>query len=359
MGNIDHRWHGKNVLITGVCNFIGQEFLVRLLKLPVASLVGLGHRRSDLFYLGERYSSEKRLRLLHGDVLDRDFLVRNFTGKDIVIHAPSFGRDSLRKFGATTLADSMVSSTGIIAEAASASDVRRLLVALPQEATFPNETIAEALRDSERLVSSGRVPREDSEFAYFSARLGNMIDRPGATFPQFERQVAAGGPLILANRDATAFITTLSQAVERALSWMFLAGDGDVYVNRIPAFRLQDLAEVMIAALAPLHGQSAQEIAIEFNPRLGSEQLHEELMSAEESRNALQFENRFVLGSPDAPRQPKGAAPSAAAGLSGPYNSERSMLLAFETLWQYLVTHGLLPDREFSFAPADALRMLP
>lgn len=359
MKEIGSRLRGKRVLITGVCNSIGQEFLVKLLKLSLGSLIGLGNRRSDLFYLGERYSSEKRLRLYHGDVENREFLVQHLAGVDIVIHAPSFGRDSLYKFGAESFAETLVRGTGTMVEAARANGVEQLLVAFPQETTHPNATIAEALREAEWLVTCGNLVQERPECAYFSVRLGNMIDRPGATFPSLERQVAAGGPVMLTSGETTAFVTTLNQAVDRALSWLFLAKDGEVHVNRMPAFRFLDLAEVMIAALAPLHGQRAREIALECSSRLEGEPQHEELMNPEEAERALEYENRFVLCQLKSARSRGGVFPPVASGLKGAYRSDQAEILAFDALWQYLVKQGLLPDREFSYSPADDMRMFP
>ncbi len=82
----------------------------------------------------------------------------------------------------------------------------------------------------------------------------------------------------------TRFCITLPQAVKFVIDSFEQMQGGELYVPRIPSMRIIDLAQ----AVAP--GAKMHEIGL----RPG-EKLHEEMISAEDSRRALLFGDRYVL----------------------------------------------------------------
>ena len=359
MNHDNRHWRGKNVLITGVCNSIGQTFLETLRKRPVARIVGLGNRRSDLFYLGERFGGEKRLRLFYGDVRDRAFLQERLAGIDIVINAPAFDRKSLNKFGIDGLMEAFRTGSALVVETARALGVSRLLLATAEVAASGDAAIAQSLREAEQSNCAGAQRAADADFAYLSVRLGNILDRPGALFPQFERQIASGGPVVLPGKDTTGFATTLRQAVERSLTWLFLTRDGDVFVNRAPAFRHRDLAAVMIAALAPLHGQDSDEIEILDHPLPDPVLAREELMSAAERAVALEDAQFYLLRASEPQAKAAAAVKQGMPRRTEPLRSDLVTPLNPTSLRDFLIRQKLLPEPGFSFQLAEDLRVFP
>jgi len=82
----------------------------------------------------------------------------------------------------------------------------------------------------------------------------------------------------------TRFWLTLDQGVRFVISAIDRMKGGEVFVPKIPSMRLTDLAET----IAP--GCAIHEIGI----RPG-EKLHEVLLSPEEARNAIEYEDMFVI----------------------------------------------------------------
>ena len=88
---------------------------------------------------------------------------------------------------------------------------------------------------------------------------------------------------------------SIEEAVGLVIDSVALSRGGEVFVTKMPVIRIQDLAEVMISALAPNCGFKPDQIEI---VRIGSkpgEKLYEELMSHEETRRAVELPRYFSI----------------------------------------------------------------
>lgn len=74
-----------------------------------------------------------------------------------------------------------------------------------------------------------------------------------------------------------------------------MAKGGEIFILKMPALRIGDLAETIIEELAPEYGHEPAEIKIKnIGKRLG-EKLYEELMTEEEATDAYEDEGMFVV----------------------------------------------------------------
>ena len=74
-----------------------------------------------------------------------------------------------------------------------------------------------------------------------------------------------------------------------------MAKGGEIFIFKMPALRIGDLAEGMIEDLAPKYGQNRNEIKIEIIGRRAGEKLYEELMTEDEATDAYEDEEMFVV----------------------------------------------------------------
>ena len=93
----------------------------------------------------------------------------------------------------------------------------------------------------------------------------------------------------------TRFIMTLEEAVELVMRSTFLARGGEVFITKMPAVRIEDLACVMIEALAPRFGFAPGDIEIKIIGSKPGEKFYEELMNDEETRRALELPQYFSI----------------------------------------------------------------
>jgi FlaA1/EpsC-like NDP-sugar epimerase len=88
---------------------------------------------------------------------------------------------------------------------------------------------------------------------------------------------------------------SIPKAVELVLKSAEMAKGGEIFIFKMPALRIGDLAEVMIQESAPEYGYAPNEIEIKNIGKRPGEKLYEELMIEEEAENAYENEAMFVV----------------------------------------------------------------
>ncbi len=137
-------------------------------------------------------------------------------------------------------------------------------------------------------------------------RYGNVMGSRGSVIPYFNSLAAAGKPLPLTDLRMTRFWISIDAAVKFVLSSLELMTGGELYVPRIPSMKLIDLAK----AVDP----NAKVIEIGMRP---GEKLHEEMISADDSRRTFIAGDRYIVtpvvaewgySEPEGERMPEGLA---------------------------------------------------
>jgi FlaA1/EpsC-like NDP-sugar epimerase len=88
---------------------------------------------------------------------------------------------------------------------------------------------------------------------------------------------------------------SISKAVELVLKTVEFAKGGEIFILKMPALRIGDLADVMIEELAPKYGHKPNEIEIKIVGRRAGEKLYEELMTEDEAENAYEDEEIILI----------------------------------------------------------------
>lgn len=74
-----------------------------------------------------------------------------------------------------------------------------------------------------------------------------------------------------------------------------IAKGGEIFIFKMPAIHMGDLAETMIRELAPEYGYEPMEIKKKIIGKRAGEKLYEALMTEEEAENAYEDEEMFVV----------------------------------------------------------------
>ncbi len=291
----DNPWYNKRVLITGVCGTVGSELLRQVIARSPAEVLGLDNNESATFFLVEEYRHCPNVHLYLGDVRDRDKLMRIMQDVDIVLHAAALKHVSLCEQAPRDAVQTNILGTQNVIDAAMANQVERVLFTSSDKAVNPTSVMGTTKLMCERLITAANAQRRNSGPIFASTRFGNVLGSRGSVIPLFKQQIARGGPVTLTDKRMTRFIMTLEQAVKLVMDSVFLAHGGEVFVTKMPVVRIADLAEVMIAELAPRHGFDPQQIEIQvIGTKLG-EKLYEELMNEEETRRTIELRDYFVI----------------------------------------------------------------
>jgi FlaA1/EpsC-like NDP-sugar epimerase len=286
----------KRVAVTGACGTVGLELVRQLLEVyEVGELIGLDNNESQLFFLEQRFSSVGNSHFFLADVRDRDKLVRRLKGVDIVFHAAAFKHVMLCERSPFEAVQTNILGVQNVISAANENQVERVIFTSSDKAVNPTSVMGTSKLMGERLMTAANSTYRGNGPIFTSTRFGNVLGSQGSVIPIFREQIGRGGPLTLTDPEMTRFIMSIQEAVSLVIESIYLARGGEVFITKMPAIRIQDLAEVMIDELAPVYGHSPETIQIEITGPRAGEKMYEELMNIEETRRAWELQSYFVV----------------------------------------------------------------
>jgi len=342
----------KKVLVTGGAGTVGREIVRQLCRFHEPAEVRIiDNNETALFFLDEEYRSDPRVNCFIGDVRDRDKLLSEMQGIDIVIHTAALKHVILCEKSPLDAVETNILGVHNVIQAAKENNAERVIFTSSDKAVNPTNVMGTSKLMGERLITAANAKKFNGEGPVFSSiRFGNVLGSRGSVVQVFREQIARGGPVTLTDRCMTRFIMSLDQAVGLVLGSVELARGGEVFITKMPVIRIEDLAIVMIELLAPRYGYRPQDIdIIEIGAKPG-EKLYEELMSEEETRRALELETQFVILPAfrsvyedinyDYPE-------TLSTRTTRPYNSGMETPMPREQLADFLLTHDLVElDKE-------------
>jgi FlaA1/EpsC-like NDP-sugar epimerase len=339
-------WQNKRVLITGICGTVGRELLQQVISYKPAEIIGLDNNESALFFLSEEYISYPEVHLFLGDVRDRDKLVRKTEGVDVILHTAALKHVILCEKSPTNAIQTNILGLQNVIDAAIANSVKRVLFTSSDKAVNPTNVMGTSKLMGERLLTAANAHRRGDGPIFASTRFGNVLGSRGSVIPLFKQQISRGGPLTLTDPRMTRFIMTLEEAVRLVMDSVFLAHGGEVFVTKMAAIRIEDLAKVMIQELAPHHGYQSDQIEIKIIGSKPGEKLYEELLNNEETRRTVELASYFVVlpafKSVYETITYNYPGMSDKDGVERPYNSSVAAAMTRQELRQYLIKHQLL-----------------
>lgn len=338
---------GKRVLVTGACGTVGNQLIRQLLeRFEVGSLTGIDHNEGGLVLLEGRYHNHSHARFLLCDVRDQAALFRETRRIDVVFHAAAYKHVYLCERSPLEAIQTNVLGVQNVVQAAIENGVARLVFTSSDKAVNPPNVMGTSKLMGERLVTAAAIDSDHSGSVFLSTRFGNVLGSRGSVIPIFREQIRQGGPVTLSDPVMTRFIMSLDEAIRLVIESVVLGQPGDVLITKMPAIRIQDLAEVMIHEYASRCGRKPEEIALEVVGPKAGEKFYEELMNEEETRRSFELERYYVVRPAMAPPL-SGVLPY--EGLRGgpmqlPYNSANVEPLSKKQLAAFLHANRLLDD---------------
>jgi FlaA1/EpsC-like NDP-sugar epimerase len=284
----------QTILVTGGVGSVGRHLVKRLLSFEPSSIRVLDNNETGLFNL-EHEVKTPLIRTLVGDVRDRDRLNMAMYGVDTVFHAAALKHVPLCEFNPFDAVKTNVLGTQNIIEAAIANDVRCVMNISTDKAVIPTNVMGATKLLGERLISSAAYYTGKRKTIFSSVRFGNVLNTRGSVIPLFHSQIQQGGPVTVTDPDMTRFFMDIPQAVDLILRATVLARGRELFILKMPALRLGDLAECMIETYAPHYGFAPERIAVQTIGRRSGEKLHEDLMMEDEAPFAYESRDMFVI----------------------------------------------------------------
>lgn len=335
---------GKRVLITGVCGTVGRELLRQVRACGPEELVGFDNNESELFFLSEQHREDDGVRFHLGDIREVRRLRKQMNGMDIVLHTAAFKHVLLCEESPGDAVLTNILGTQNVIDAAVDAGVGRVIFTSSDKAVNPTNVMGTSKLMGERLMTAASSLGRTGGPVFGSTRFGNVLGSRGSVIPLFKKQIEAGGPVTLTDAGMTRFIMTIEDAVRLVMESAFLMRGGEVFVTKMRALRIEDLAAVLIEEMAPKYGRRPGEIALRTVGAKPGEKMYEELVNEEEIRRTVELPDYFVVLPAFKPVYAPidYTYPAALDRAARPYNSAGETPMERGELRDYLRSHRLL-----------------
>lgn len=285
----------KKILVTGGTGTIGSEIVRSILKFQPSVVRVLSNDENAQFNLQQELQDYGDTRFFIGDVRDKDRILKAMEDIDIVFHAAALKHVPLCEYNPFEAIQTNVIGTQNVIEAALHEEVEKLVMISTDKAVNPINVLGATKLLAERLTVSANYYKGSKKTVFSCTRFGNVFNSRGSVFPLFLQQIQNGGPLTVTDPNMTRFVMDIQRAVELVLKAIAISNGGEIFIFKMPALRIEDLARAMIEELSPRFGCDPNKIKIEITGRRAGEKLYEELMTEEEAQYANETEDMFII----------------------------------------------------------------
>lgn len=282
---------GKTILVTGGCGSIGSEIVRQILQYEPKQIRIFDNRETELFHLQHELSDHKNTRFLIGDIRELERLKLALENVDIVFHAAALKHVHYCEYNPFEAMKTNIQGTQNVIEACLYNNVEKMINISTDKATNAINTLGASKLMAERLVNAAQHYVGQKRTIFSSVRFGNVIGSKGSVIDLFKQQIKRNQAITVTHPEMTRFIMTIPDAVNLVLKTASMMKGGEIFVLKMPTFKLKDLVEAILE-LNELLNQEIQEIGL----RPG-EKMYEELLTEEETKNTLETEELLIIQS--------------------------------------------------------------
>ena len=279
------------MMITGATGSFGKALLQHIIhnnQGRIDRLVVFSRDELKQSELQELYPPEQHdyLRFFLGDMRDAARVRRALDGIRQVVHAAALKQVPAAEYNPFEFVRTNVVGAQNLIEACFDSEVQDVVALSTDKAAAPINLYGATKLCSDKLITSANNVRGKRNIRLSVVRYGNVLGSRGSVVPFFLRR-AADGYLPITDPEMTRFNITLQEGVDMVLWALQHHEGGEVFVPKIPSYRILDLAE----AIQP----GGKRNIIGIRP---GEKLHEEMITVSDSTNAFDLGSYFIIVAP-------------------------------------------------------------
>jgi UDP-N-acetylglucosamine 4,6-dehydratase len=275
----------SSVLITGGTGSLGKELIRFFMENTKVRRIAI-YSRDELkqHNLRNEIGRDGRLRWFIGDIRDLERLKRALHGVDFVIHAAALKQVDTGEYNPMEFIKTNILGSQNVIDASIEAGVKKVVALSTDKASSPINLYGATKLTADKLFVAANNYSHSYGTTFSVVRYGNVMGSRGSVIPFWKSLAEAGRPLPITDLRMTRFWISIEQAVQFVMDSLEIMQGGELYVPRIPSMRIVDLA----CAVAP----DTQLVEIGMRP---GEKLHEEMISADDSRRTLLIADRYVV----------------------------------------------------------------
>lgn len=281
----------QSILITGGTGSFGKAFVRTVLDHcpKIKRLVVYSRDELKQFEMAQEFPADKypALRFFIGDVRDKERLYRAMEGIDTVVHAAALKQVPAAEYNPFEFIKTNVIGAQNVIDACLDNQVKRVVALSTDKAAAPINLYGATKLCSDKLFIAANNFKGTRDLRFSVVRYGNVVGSRGSVFPFFLEK-AKNKVLPITHPDMTRFSISLDDGVEMVLWALEKAVGGEIFVPKIPSYKILDVASAI--------GPNCELKHVGIRP---GEKLHEEMITSSDSPNTFDIGEYFVIASND------------------------------------------------------------
>jgi len=275
------------ILLTGGTGSFGKAFIDKLIQsYPDIGQICI-YSRDELkqWELQQKYPKDKfpNLRFFIGDIRDKERLKIALNGVDTVIHAAALKQVPAAEYNPMEFIKTNVLGAENIIESCFNSEVKKVIALSTDKAAAPINLYGATKLCSDKLFVSANNIVGKQKILFSVVRYGNVMGSRGSVIPFFIKE-SKKKIIPITDTNMTRFNILLSEGVEMVLWALENLKGGEIFVPKIPSYRITDLAK----AISP-------ESKIKVVGIRPGEKIHEEMITASDSYSTIDLGKYFAI----------------------------------------------------------------
>ncbi len=289
MKKINEKKFFKNsrILITGGTGSWGNELVKQLLKKFDPKEIRIYSRGEHKQVEMRRRFQDERIKYFIGDVRDKERLLLCSKGIDYIFHLAALKHVPVCEMNPWEAVSTNIIGTQNVIEAAIENKVKKVVDVSTDKAVDPFNLYGVTKACGEKIIIAGNNISKKTRFVCI--RGGNVLGTNGSVIPLFKEQIEKLNEITITDEQMSRFLMRVEDAIKLVLHATTHSIGGEVFVMKMSACKIIDLAKVMIDRF----GNDRTKIRnIGIRP---GEKLYEVLVSRYEVPRAFDLGKYFVI----------------------------------------------------------------
>ena len=271
----------KTILITGGTGTFGQVMVKSLLKIRGIKKIIIYSRDEFKQQQMRKKIDSKILRYFIGDIRDKSRLTIATIGVDLIIHAAALKHVDVAEYNPTEFVETNIFGAKNLIEVCSQNKIKKVVALSTDKASSPINLYGATKLCSDKLFIAANNYIVGTIFSV--VRYGNVEGSRGSVIPFF-KSLANTNIFPVTSKEMTRFSLSADEAIKMVF-WVIKHSIGqEVVVPKTASYRILDLVNAF--------SRKPKIKIIGIRP---GEKLHEQMISAEDSRYTYEYKNYYKI----------------------------------------------------------------
>ena len=283
----------QSIFVTGGTGSFGKAFVRTVLKRhpDLKRLVIFSRDELKQFEMEQEFNKQKYpgIRYFLGDMRDEDRLRRALEGIDTVVHAAALKQVPAAEYNPFEFIKTNIIGAQNLIDACLDNQVKRVVALSTDKAAAPINLYGATKLCSDKLFTAANNIKGHRDLRFSVVRYGNVMGSRGSVIPFFLEK-RKSGVLPITDTAMTRFNITLQEGVDMVLWALENAEGGEIFVPKIPSYRIVDVAEAV--------GPDCRQEVLGIRP---GEKIHEEMITSSDSFYTVDLGKYYAILSPTGP----------------------------------------------------------